>query len=111
MYVAEDSQPDNGTVFAALNEYFQKTINTTINFHFVPYSEYAQKVGPMLDTNQNIDIVNANGAINYADYAKKGAFADITDLVKEYAPQTYAMIHEGYWDAMVIDGNVYCIPS
>ena len=110
-YVAEDSQPDNATVFAALYEYFQKTINTTINFHFVPYSEYAQKVGPMLDTNQNIDIVNANGAINYADYAKKGAFADITELVKEYAPQTCAMIHEGYWDAMVIDGNVYGIPS
>ena len=110
-YVAEDSQPDNATVFAALNEYFQKTINTTINFHFVPYSEYAQKVGPMLDTNQNIDIVNANGAINYVDYAKKGAFADITELVKEYAPETYAMIPEGYWDAMVIDGSVYGIPS
>ncbi|MGN0778474.1 MAG: hypothetical protein ACI4MJ_04955, partial [Aristaeellaceae bacterium] len=34
-YVAEDSMPDNASVFAALNEYFQKTINTTINFHFV----------------------------------------------------------------------------
>ena len=98
-------------MFAALNEYFQKTINTTINFHFVPYSEYAQKVGPMLDTNQNIDIVNANGAISYVDYAKKGAFADISALVKEYVPETYVMIPEGYWDAMVIDGSVYGIPS
>ena len=110
-YVAENTLPDNATVFEALNKYFKEKINTTVNFHFIPISEYAQKVSPMLDTNQAIDIVNANSAINYVDYARKGAFADMGELLKEYAPETYAMIPEDYWKAMYVDGAMYGIPS
>ncbi len=110
-YLAEDSMPDNQTVFDALNKYFQEKINTTINFHFVPISEYSQKVSTILSSGQEVDIVNANSELNYAGWAKKGAFAPIEDLLKEYSPETYALIPEGYWSAMYVDGHIYGVPS
>jgi putative aldouronate transport system substrate-binding protein len=110
-YVAEDSQPDNAAVFDALNAYFQEKINTTVNFHFIPYSEYADKVGTILMSGQDVDIVNANGAVGYVDYVNKDSFVAIEDLLKDYAPNTYALIPEGLWDAMKINGHIYGIPS
>ena len=110
-YVAEDSQPDNAAVFDTLNAYFQEKINTTVNFHFIPYSEYADKVGTILMSGQDVDIVNANGAVGYVDYVNKDSFVAIEDLLKDYAPNTYALIPEGLWDAMKINGHIYGIPS
>lgn len=110
-YVAEDAKPDNQTVFDAINAYLEEKINTTVNFHFISYSEYAQKVSTILMSGQEVDIVNANSAINYVDYVKKGSFLPIEELIKEYAPLTLEMIPEGFWSAMYIDGHMYGIPS
>ena len=110
-YVAEDSQPDNQVVFDALNVYFKEKINAIVNFHFISNSEYAQKVSTILMSGQEVDIVNANGSLNYVDYANKGAFLPIEDYVKEYAPNTYAMIPESFWSAMYVNGSMYGIPS
>lgn len=110
-YVAEDSMPDNQTVFDALNAYFKEKINATVNFHFIPISEYGQKVSTILMSGQTVDIVNANSDLNYVDYVKKGAFLPIEDLIQQYAPETYAMIPESFWSAMYVDGHMYGIPS
>ena len=99
-YVATDQLPDNQLVFDALNAYLQEKINATINFHFVAPSEYSDKVGPILMSGQEVDIVNCNSGIGYVDYVKKDAFVPIEDLLPEFAPETYAMIPEGLWDAM-----------
>ena len=110
-YVAENSLPDNAAVFEALNAYFKEKINATINFHFVPYSEYGEKVGTILMSGQEVDIVNANGAVGYVEYVTKESFLPIEDLLKEYAPNTYALVPEGLWDAMKVNGHIYGIPS
>ena len=110
-YVGEEPLPDNQTVFDAINAYLKGKINTTVNFHFIGHSEYAQKVSTILMSGQEVDIVNPTNGINYVDYVKKGAFLPIDDLVKKYAPETYAMIPEDYWSAMYVDGKMYGIPS
>lgn len=110
-YVAEDAQPDNAVVFDALNKYFQEKINTTINFHFIPYSEYNDKVGTILMSGQEVDIVNANGAVGYVDFANKESFLAIEDLLQQYAPNTFSLIPEDLWAAMKIKGHIYGIPS
>lgn len=110
-YVAEDAKPDNQTVFDAINAYLEEKINTTINFHFINYSEYAQKVSTILMSGQEVDIVNANSALNYVEYVKKGAFLPMEELLPQYAPETYEMIPEGYWSAMRVDDHIYGIPS
>lgn len=110
-YVSEDSQPDNQTVFDALNAYLKEKINTTINFHFINNSEYSTKVSPILESGQEVDIINANSQLSYVNYAKKESFLPMEELLPQYAPETYKMIPEGFWDAMKIDGHIYGIPS
>ena len=110
-YVAENPLPDNALVFDALNEYFKEKINATINIHFVAPSEYSEKVGTILTSGQELDIVNCNSGIGYVDYVKKDAFVPIEDMLTEYAPETYAMIPEGLWEAMKVDGHIYGIPA
>lgn len=110
-YVAEGTKRDQEMVFAALNEYFEKTINTTVNFHFVDPTEYSSKVSTIVGSAQEVDIVNCNGQLPYVDYVKKGAFLPIEDMVKEYAPKTYELIPESFWSAMYVDGHMYGIPS
>ena len=110
-YVAEDSQSGNEEVFAALNEYLQEKINTTINFHFVSISEYASKVGTILMSGQDVDIVNCNSELPYTDYVKKDSFIPMDDLLEEYAPKTKELIPENLWSAMKVDGKIYGVPS
>ncbi|MBO4884381.1 MAG: ABC transporter substrate-binding protein [Clostridia bacterium] len=110
-YVATDQLPDNAVVFDALNAYFGEKINAAINFHFIAPSEYSEKVSPILMSGQEVDIINANSGIGYVDYVKKDSFLPIEDLLAQYAPETVAMIPEGLWDAMKVDGHIYGIPS
>lgn len=45
----------------------------------------------------------------YIDYAKQGAFADITDLVGQY-PDIMKYVGDN-WDSTKVDGKIYCVPS
>ncbi|MBR5985345.1 MAG: extracellular solute-binding protein, partial [Clostridia bacterium] len=110
-YVATNISPDSQTVFDAINAYMLEKINVTINFHWIDASEYSSKVSPMILSGQKMDIINCNSGIGYVDYVVKDAFLPIEDLLPEYAPETYAMIPEGLWNAMKVNGHIYGIPS
>lgn len=114
-YVAENNHPADDVVLPAIDKYFQEQINATMNIHFIPASEYKDKMTPILMSGQTVDIINANGtstsAISYVDYVNQGTFFAMDELLPKYAPKTYEMIPEGFWDAMKINGNIYGIPS
>jgi len=110
-YVATNESPDQQTVFDAINAYMLEKIGATINFHFIDPSEYSSKVSPMILSGQQMDIINCSSGIGYVDYVTKDAFLAIDELLPEYAPETYAMIPEGLWNAMKVNGHIYGIPS
>ncbi|MCR4622614.1 MAG: ABC transporter substrate-binding protein [Clostridiales bacterium] len=110
-YVATNVSPDSQTVFDAINAYLLEKINAKIEFHWIDASEYSSKVSPMILSGQKMDIINCNSGIGYVDYVMKDAFLPIEDLLPEYAPETYAMIPEGLWSAMKVNGHIYGIPS
>ena len=111
-YVSEGTHPDDSTVLGEVSKYMEEQINATLNTHLIPSDEYQQKVSTIIMSGQSTDIVNAQGsAIGYVDYVRKEAFIPIDELLTQYAPKTLALIPEGYWDAMKIDGKIYGIPS
>ncbi len=119
-YVCEDQKPDQDTVFAELNKYFKEKINATINFHFVPATEYGSNVSTKINAKQQMDIVNVNGQLSFVDYAKKDAFLPLDELLEKYAPKTYASLDQKYWDVMRLEktlddgtttNSIYGIPS
>lgn len=109
-YILEGSAPGNQMVWDAINEYLTEKINVKINFHYILADEYNQKMTPMLMSGQKMDIVNVNGQLNYVEWAKKGAFVAMDDLL-QYAPETAALVGEDFFNAMRIDGKIYAIPS
>lgn len=109
-YVREGSAPSNQMVWDAINEYLVEKINVKINFHYVQTDEYGQKMQPMLMAGQKMDIINVNDALPYVEWAKKGAFMAMDDLL-QYAPKTAELVGEDFFNAMKIDGKIYAIPS
>lgn len=109
-YVLEGSAPGNQMVWDAINDYMEEKIGVRINFHYILADEYAAKMQPMLMSGQQLDIVNVNGQLSYVEWAKKGAFVAMDDLL-QYAPKTAELVGEDFFDAMRIDGKVYAIPS
>lgn len=109
-YVLEGSAASNQMVWDAINEYMAEKIGVKINFHYINGDEYTAKMQPMLMSGQQLDIVNVNGQLPYVEWAKKGAFLPMNDLL-QYAPETTALVGEDFFNAMKIDGNIYAIPS
>lgn len=109
-YVLEGPAPGNQMVWDAINDYMEEKIGVRINFHYILADEYTSKMQPMLMSGQQLDIVNVNGQLNYVEWAKKGAFVAMDDLL-QYAPKTAELVGEDFFDAMRIDGKVYAIPS
>ena len=70
------------------------------------------------DTRRNV-IVNTSGEYDilftnvntYNNDVNTGAFLDITDMVKEAAPELYASVPEDYWKACEVGGRVYGVPT
>ena len=46
----------------------------------------------------------------YMEYAKQGAFYDITDLVDKY-PNLMKYVPEAYWESVKVDGKIYGVPT
>ena len=109
-YVLETPLAGNQKVWDAINDYMEEKIGVRINFHYITSDEYASKLQPILMSGQKIDIVNVNGQLNYVEWAKKGAFVAMDDLL-QYAPKTAELVGEDFFNAMRIDGKVYAIPS
>ena len=110
-YVLEGPAPGNQMVWDAINEYMIEKIGVKINFHYILADEYNSKMTPMMMTpGSDLDIVNVNGQLNYVEWANKGAFVAMDDLL-QYAPETTALVGEDFFNAMRINGSVYAIPS
>ncbi len=110
-YVLEGSAASNQMVWDAINEYMAEKIGVKINFHYILGDEYTSKMSPMMMNGaKGIDIVNVNGQLPYVEWAKKGAFVPMDDLL-QYAPETAALVGEDFFNAMRIDGKIYAIPS
>lgn len=109
-YVRENPAPSNQMVWDAINDYMEEKIGVRINFHYIATDEYGQKMQPMLMAGQKMDIINVNDALPYVEWAKKGAFVAMDDLL-QYAPETAELVGEDFFNAMRIDGKVYAIPS
>ena len=110
-YVLEGPAPGNQMVWDAINDYMAEKIGVKINFHYIKADEYTAKLNPMMmNGTKGIDIVNVNGQLPYVEWAKKGAFVAMDDLL-QYAPKTAELVGADFFNAMRIDGKVYAIPS
>lgn len=103
---------DTDKVIAALNEYTKEKIGVTIDYTVIANPDYKEKMPTLINSGEYFDICfTADWTTNYVQFVAKDAFMDITDAVKQYAPETYEFIPESLWKAVSVNGKIYGVPS
>lgn len=95
---------------ANLDAYLEEKIGVHLSVEVVGWGDWGNRRSTMVNTNENYDIMFTDSG-SYAADVKKGAFADITELVKSASPSLYSFIPEDYWKAVSIGGKVYAVPT
>ena len=107
-YPGNYPQDDQETVFAALNEKIKEKINAEVNFVPISWGDYEQRMKLADAGGESYDICfTSDWSNNYVQNVSKGAYMELDELLKEYAPKTYASIPEKFWNATKINGKIY----
>ena len=103
---------DTDKVIEALNEYTREKIGVEIDYTIMNNADYQEKMPTLINSGEYFDICfTSNWAVDYLSFISKDAFKDITDLLPEYAKETYDLIPEAEWDAVSVNGSIYGVPA
>lgn len=93
---------DVDAVSAAASEYLQaKGVNVNLRLVAYTFGEYAERMPLILTTGEPCDIVFTAGWApnNFFRFSANGAYADLTQLLPEYAPELWASLTPEMWNA------------
>ena len=108
-----DSTPTKLEAGEWLQNYFKEKINANVEYKWYGTSEYDQKTTAAMAAGEQMDVVftSIGNYLSFPIWSKRNAFADITDLIHEYAEETYTSIPEWVWKAASIEGRLYAMPT
>ena len=105
-YIPAGTINDQDRIMEKVNEITEEEIGVHLNMNSTA-SDY-QAIQLMIDTGDDWDIVfTSNWLGDYFGNAQDGAYADLTELLPEIAPETYSTIPESLWEGMKVDGKIY----
>ncbi|MDR0643598.1 MAG: ABC transporter substrate-binding protein [Treponema sp.] len=93
-----------------LGDYTQEKIGARLEIRQGTWANATQRFNAMINTGEYWDILFSD-ANTYPSFASLGAYADITGLVKEAAPDLYKGIPEELWRGVSLNGIIYGVPT
>lgn len=110
-YIMNTPSNDRERIMEKANEIIEKELGVHLNLIMINKALYADKMNLMIQTKEPWDLCfTANwGGINFFENAQRGAYADLTQLIPEYAKETYERIPAPLWDGVKIDGKIYAL--
>jgi putative aldouronate transport system substrate-binding protein len=111
VYMLGDAPKDLDLVEAEINKMSLADLNCTVSFKYTSWSDYMQRYSLLLASGQPIDLIFTSEWLNYNQFAKKGAFIELDELLPRYAPNLYSFVPNDYWNAVRIGSHIYTIPS
>lgn len=108
-YMMNSPVTDQERIMEKVNAIIEEKIGARLNLVSIDGSTYAEKMNLMINSGDPWDLcfTASWGGLNFFDNAQKGAYADLTELLPELAPETYSRIPEGLWDGVKVDGKIY----
>lgn len=96
-------------VIKAANEYTAEKYGLTLEVRFLDWDP--SRVYPIImNTGDGVDLVFYSGWPGSQDWARKGGFVELDDLLDNY-PELKAAIPSEAWEQVKIDGHIYCVPA
>lgn len=116
-YLTTGNKPNNsGTseMLEKLNERLTKLVNAELVIYYIPWNNY--------QTNYNLKLAEKDGSIDLigtaTDWldawknANLGNFMPLSDeMIKTYAPKTWASVSKEHWDVCRLNGDIYMFPE
>lgn len=101
-------------MMAELNKILTEKCNAELQTYFISWTDYL--------SNYNLTLAQMDGTVDLVGTAsdwldawpnsKNGAFLELTeDMLKTYAPKTYASVPAENWELCKYDGEIYLIPE
>ena len=100
---------DIAEVTEALNEYSAEKIGVKVEFTFLDWGVWGDRVKAMIQGGEPFDIMFNNSDI-YASAINLGAFADITDMLAD-VPALVDFVPEDVWSGVTVNGKIYAVPT
>lgn len=108
----DDDMAQEEEVEEAINEVIFKETGAKVDFHFIDQAAYTEKMSTIIQAGEEFDICFTCSWLNpFAGLAQGGAFADISGMLEEYAPDILAKTLDYAWKGVTINGAVYAIPG
>ncbi|WP_179394157.1 ABC transporter substrate-binding protein [Lacticaseibacillus absianus] len=108
MYMPGDKPKNYDALIKKANAEIHKTYkNIDVKMTFIGWGDYTQKYNVMVTSGDSYDLAFAQ---NYVNNASKGAYADMTDLLKKDAKKAYDTVDPAYWRGLTVNGKVYGFP-
>ena len=97
-----------------LNAILTEKVNAELQIYYIPWTDYL--------SNYNLTLARMDGSVDLvgtaSDWldawpnAKNGAFLELSeDMLKTYAPQTWASVPADHWELCKYNGEIYLIPE
>lgn len=107
MYQIGDRPENYDVLMGEANEIIEEEIGVNVNINYIGWGDYAKKMSVIIASGEQYDIAFAD---NYVANAQKGAFADLTELMPEYAEEVYNQIDDSYIQGNMVNGKLYAFP-
>ena len=111
MYVVSDRPAGQDLVDENMNKLFKEKLNCTLKINWIGWAEYANKYPMLYSSGEQFDLAYCATWLNFANFARRGAFMPLNELLPTYAPDNYAMQSESALAQATIDGNIYAVPT
>lgn len=103
---------DTDKVIEKLNEYTREKIGVEIDYTVIAKPDYNEKMSTLINSGEYFDICFTSLArLNYSQFAGRGAFLDIAEMLPQYAKETYDFIPQELWLGASINGEIYGVPT
>lgn len=116
-FVVLGNKPTNGQLENAMTELNKKLtekVNAELELYWVEWADWQTQYNLLLASGDStIDLIGtATDWLDAWPNSKKGAFLELTeDMLKTYAPQTFASVSADHWNMCKYDGKIYLMPE
>lgn len=106
-YMMNSPVTDQDRIMEKANAIIEEEIGAHLNLVMIDGSQYQEKMNLMINSGDDWDLCFTASWLDFYNHAGKGAYADLTELLPELAPETYSRIPEGLWNGVTVDGTIY----